>query len=294
MDVFISWSGPHSQAVANALRNWLPKIINALKPWLSSADIEKGARWSSDVASRLSSAKAGIICLTPSNLRADWILFEAGALSKTLENTYVCTLLVGLKPLDLAPPLAQFQATKAEKEDILNLLRTLNLSLGNEALSEGHLSEAFEVWWPKLKTELDNLPPDDVAKSPERSDRQVLEEILEISRNQNRPVAAALSDEDRGHVVEGRATKVIFSLGSVSSMRTDRTGKVIVFDISTLAGGSYKVQVPRDVSFDEIDKVVRAQVPSPSKMPHEPPAEEKPVPDVPKLSGEDLEKPGGK
>jgi TIR domain len=166
MDVFISWSGPRSQAVANALRNWLPKIINALKPWLSSADIDKGARWSSDVASRLSSAKAGIICLTPSNLHADWILFEAGALSKTLENTYVCTLLVGLKPSDLGPPLAQFQATKAEKEDVFGLLKTLNSGLGDGALADGHLAEAFEVWWPKLMAELDNLPADDVAKRP--------------------------------------------------------------------------------------------------------------------------------
>jgi hypothetical protein len=89
IDVFISWSGLRSGAVAEALRNWLPKVINALKPWLSTTDIDKGARWSTDVAVRLEVAKAGIICLTPSNLHSDWILFEAGALSKTLQNTFV-------------------------------------------------------------------------------------------------------------------------------------------------------------------------------------------------------------
>jgi hypothetical protein len=116
MDVFISWSGERSRAAAEALRGWLPKIINAIKPWLSSADIDKGARWSTDVASRLEAAKAGIICLTPSNLHSDWILFEAGALSKTLQNTFVCPFLIGLEPSDVKPPLAQFQATKAEKK----------------------------------------------------------------------------------------------------------------------------------------------------------------------------------
>ena len=39
MDIFIIWSGPKSYAVASALHGWLPKIVNAFKPWLSSVDI---------------------------------------------------------------------------------------------------------------------------------------------------------------------------------------------------------------------------------------------------------------
>src|SRR5579864_2265527 len=138
MDVFISWSGERSGAAAKALRDWLPKIINALKPWLSSADIDKGTRWSADVASRLQAAKAGIICLTPSNIHSDWILFEAGALSKTLQNTYVCPFLIELEPSDVKPPLAQFQATRAQKDEILKLLKTPNGALAENALPEGH------------------------------------------------------------------------------------------------------------------------------------------------------------
>jgi hypothetical protein len=87
MEVFISWSGPRSGAVATALKGWLPLVVNALKPWLSSADIDKGARWGKEIAEHLQTAKAGIICLTPSNTRSDWLLFEAGALSKTVDNT---------------------------------------------------------------------------------------------------------------------------------------------------------------------------------------------------------------
>jgi hypothetical protein len=41
VEVFISWSGERSKCVAEALRNWIPKIINAVLPWLSSADIDK-------------------------------------------------------------------------------------------------------------------------------------------------------------------------------------------------------------------------------------------------------------
>jgi len=41
MKVFISWSGQRSAAVADALRYWLPKVIQALEPWMSADDIEK-------------------------------------------------------------------------------------------------------------------------------------------------------------------------------------------------------------------------------------------------------------
>lgn len=192
MDVFISWSGERSRAAAEALRNWLPKIINAIKPWLSSEDIEKGARWSVDVAGRLEKVKAGIICLTPSNLHSEWILFEAGALSKTLQNTFVCPFLIGLEPSDVKPPLAQFQATKAVKADVLKLLKTLNTVLSESALGEEHIKEAFEVWWPKLEVQLKDLPADEPTAKPHRTERDILEEILALVRNQNRSRHPAL------------------------------------------------------------------------------------------------------
>src|SRR6266581_8474724 len=107
MDIFISWSGLRSEAVAKTLHGWLPKIVNAFKPWLSSADIDKGARWNSELTSTLQQSRAGIICLTPSNLHADWILFESGALSKQVEHTFVCPLLIGLEPADVKGPLSQ-------------------------------------------------------------------------------------------------------------------------------------------------------------------------------------------
>jgi hypothetical protein len=186
MDVFISWSGERSRATAEALRGWLPKIINALKPWLSSADIDKGARWGTDVASRLETAKASIICLTPSNLHSDWILFEAGALSKTLQNTFVCPFLIGLEPSDIKQPLAQFQATRAVKGDVLKLLKTLNKAIGNLALDDEHIKEVFEVWWPKLESQLTKLPKDEVTGETRRSDRELLEEVLSLLRSQAR------------------------------------------------------------------------------------------------------------
>lgn len=189
MDVFISWSGERSRRAAEALKMWLPKVINALRPWLSATDIEKGSRWSADVASRLQDSRLGIICLTPGNLHADWILFESGALSKTLPNTYVCPLLFELHPADVKGPLAQFQATRANKEEVKQLLKTVNSALGDHALAEAHLDEAFDVWWPKLEQQFQDLPREEEEGTSKRPERELLEEILGLVRSQIRSEA---------------------------------------------------------------------------------------------------------
>lgn len=75
MLVFLSWSGDRSKAVAEALAAWLGQVVQAVEPWLSR-DIAKGTRWGSEVADRLEKSRVGIVCLTPENLDAPWILFE--------------------------------------------------------------------------------------------------------------------------------------------------------------------------------------------------------------------------
>ena len=183
MDIFISWSGPRSRAVAEALKEYLPMIVNAFNPWLSCADIDKGARWNSDLTAALATAKAGIICLTPNNLAAPYILFESGAISKTVEKSFVCTLLIGMETSDVSGPLAQFQATKLTKEDLLQLLKTLNKALGESALKESQAEATFELCWPKLKEKLDNLPADGPEGRPHRKDRELLEELVDSVRS---------------------------------------------------------------------------------------------------------------
>jgi hypothetical protein len=184
MKVFISWSGQRSAAVADALRYWLPKVIQALEPWMSADDIEKGTRWRSGLASELEQSSVGIICLTRENLDSTWIHFEAGALSKQQQNTYVCTLLFGLEPTDVREPLAQFQHTRATKDDLRKLISTINGVLGDSKLPESELSESFEVWWPKLEERLSSIGEPPTAVVPVRRDRELLEEILSILRTQ--------------------------------------------------------------------------------------------------------------
>jgi len=183
MKVFISFSGTRSHAVAEVFNDWLPIVINAVKPFYAS-DIDKGTRWASEISIQLQDAKFGLICLTPENLNAPWILFEAGALSKTLEKTFVCTFLLDVNPVDLQKPLADFQFTQFDKRDIKKLLETINKALEGDALDEKILDKQFEKWWPDLESKLIDISKiNGNPKRPKREDREILEEMLLILRS---------------------------------------------------------------------------------------------------------------
>ena len=186
MKVFISWSGERSKIIAQALRNWLPKVIQASEPWMSQEDISSGVRWSLEIFNELENTKVGIVCITPENQHNPWILFESGALSKSIEHTYVIPYLYDMNPSQISGPLVQFQAVQSQKEGTLKLLLAINKALGEKGLEESELKEVFEVWWYKLEDSLNNVPEYTGEKQKVRPQSEILEEILENTREQLR------------------------------------------------------------------------------------------------------------
>lgn len=178
MKIFISWSGDKSKNIAEALYEWLPNVIQGLEPWISVNDIEKGTVWRSEVSSQLEAASVGIICLTSDNLEKPWLLFEAGAISKKLNDSYVCTYLFGIEPSDVKDPLAQFQSTRANKEDTHKLLLTINQAQGEKSLSKDRIDKSFDKWWPELEQKLKAVPDQSPHSEILRTDREILQEIL--------------------------------------------------------------------------------------------------------------------
>src|SRR5260370_34207518 len=124
--------------------------------------------------------KVGIICSPAENLRADWILYEAGALSKTLDaKTRVCTyLLAGLESRNLKPPLSLFQWTKADKADTRKLIHTINKHLDATPVSESSLDTIFEKMWPDLQQKLAALQDPSQTPPPLPSTQDMVAEIL--------------------------------------------------------------------------------------------------------------------
>ena len=151
MRIFISWSGERSHKIAELFKDWIQCVIQAAKPWISSHDIERGALWYTEISKTLADSQFGILCLTPENKTEPWILFEAGALAKGIEENRVCTLLIDLRNTDIDNPLAQFNHTIAcDKESMWELVQTINNALLENKLQEKVLKSVFETYWEQF------------------------------------------------------------------------------------------------------------------------------------------------
>jgi hypothetical protein len=190
MHVFLSWSGHRSRAVAEILNDWLQCVIQAIRPWMSSKDIDRGSLWFSEISDQLRDTKLGIICLTKDNQTKPWILFESGALAKGLTSARVCTFLIDLEPAEVGNPLAQFNHTLPDKEGVYQLVRTLNSNLGEKSLTDKVLDQVFDTYWPQFEKSfrdaVENHPPSEVIEP--RSEGSMLAEVLRTVRSLDRRV----------------------------------------------------------------------------------------------------------
>lgn len=178
--VFISWSKERSKHIAQALDVWLPDVFHDVKTWISQHDIAAGSRWGSALGEALQQCNFGVICLTPDNVDSKWLLFEAGALSKSFVGSRVVPLLYQLKPTDLEFPLSQFQHVQADVQGILALVKSIN-DIRDEPIEEQRLERGFKKWWPDLEKRLTLGTPPEVSPRA-RSDRELLEELLQLVR----------------------------------------------------------------------------------------------------------------
>jgi len=210
--VFISWSGDRSKVFGEILREWLPKVVH-VRPFFSPEDTAKGSNWYSEIISELGQARIGIICITSDNLTAPWLMFEAGAISKSLARPKVCPILFGMSATSLVGPLATFQATEFARDEMMRLVCMINDEAGDDKLDQKTLAEVFDTWWPKLdapvKRALNRPGKISTAAVPSRADREILEEILVRTRsigNQEKEFKGRLYS-NLGYLVGERSTQ---------------------------------------------------------------------------------------
>lgn len=192
MKLFVSWSGEYSRQIAAALKRWIPAVIQSVEVFYSPEDIEKGDDWNSRLNQELEECKYGIVCLTPENVKAPWINFEAGALAKTMDSR-VSALMLGIETSDVKGPLSRFQNTRFEKEDFKKLVRSINRTT-DKPLASDVLDYIFNSMWPHLQTSLSEIESELKAHfsdgaamtEPERKENDALQEMLHILRKMDR------------------------------------------------------------------------------------------------------------
>lgn len=191
MKVFISWSGERSRRVAELLHTWIECVIQAVEPWVSSSDIDRGALWFTQIIDELSTTTHGIICLTRENKEKPWILFEAGALAKGLASSRIYTLLVDLNPEDIRDPLAQFNHTRPTEGEMFKLVSSINRGLEAKGLKEGVLANAFKTYWPQFQESFNKIiteTEETTAPKVERPQGDILSDILNAVRGLDKRV----------------------------------------------------------------------------------------------------------
>jgi len=181
MKVFLSWSGEQSKAYASALRDWLPLLVHFVEPWVSDADIEAGERWAAEVGKELENSNFGILCITRENISSQWLLFEAGALSRSMQEGRVIPLLFDIDFKDISGPLAQFQAKKFDGKGMWDTLCAIN-RLGESPVQDARLKQLFDALWPDFEKQVETIPTNVKTAKATRPQAEVLEELVSSVR----------------------------------------------------------------------------------------------------------------
>lgn len=141
--VFLSWSGNESKRYATVWHSWIKDVFDDAKVFLSSKDIKAGADWRQKISRKIRQSKVGIVFITAKNMKAPWILFEAGALAIAKRRRLIICMVSGT--VDKLPePLSAFYAVGGDKAGAKKIFEVLKAEVGKPKVK-------FSLVWPKLE-----------------------------------------------------------------------------------------------------------------------------------------------
>lgn len=226
MKMFYSWSGKKSHKIALSFSEWIPCLLNAVKPWVSSEDIDRGSIWLNDILEQLKDTNYGLVFVTKENQNKPWILFESGALSKGLNESRVYTVLIDLqvRDIDSSSPLKHLNHTTLDEEGVLKLLKSINKNLEHR-LDDSILEMSFKALWPVLFEKISQVQKEEPTPNiPQRDDKNVLNDILDNVLNINKKIGRGELGRQSRYIDHGHATSLFKRLNDMelddSSIRT--------------------------------------------------------------------------
>lgn len=212
MQIFLSWSGELSRAVAELFQDWLPNVIQDCNEFFISTEIAKGTEWYSNISENLRSSEVGIAFITAENASTPWLNYEAGALLARFreDQSKLIPVLINLKNSDYDGPMANLQLTNlTEDKDIRGLVLDIARHVNSPA-QESTIGRAFEVFLPDFKNRLQKLVKESPTElpAPRRTVEQKLDEILELVRSTSGPVQGITRREERARFAASQTLDV--------------------------------------------------------------------------------------
>jgi hypothetical protein len=227
MKVFVSWSKARSHAIAMAIHEWLPTVVQECREIFVSSEQEKGVAWFSNIAEHIDEAAVGLVLITPENQHEAWLNFEGGALLGRFQEKRVCPVLIGMKPSEYSGPLTNLHMTVIDdKADVLKLLKKIS-SLSTSPIEHGVLEKSHERAWPDLESAIKAAEALQTPVTAKRSDSDKIDEMLSLLRSMNvrdsRSLATAASQRTTLQHLKNWQTKS-------SSKTTDPALLIAVWD----------------------------------------------------------------
>lgn len=166
-----------------------------------SKEIEGGARWTHEIPKQLNECGDGLVVVTTENHVAPWLHFEAGALSKQIDASYVTPLLFDAEIGEIqGTPLALFQAKRIDQDDLRQLMVEMGSRRGKE---EAGIRRRFNHAWEDFESAISGLRKT-ATKTKRRLNNDDLGAMIEsltaqISRiaRPEKSVAAAIAGQGR-------------------------------------------------------------------------------------------------
>lgn len=233
MRVFLSWSGERSQYVAEQFSEWLPVVVQGVETFMSKHDVDAGSRWAREIDEQLEATDFGVLFVTPESQHEPWLVHEAGALGKSIEESRVVPMLIDMSPSDLDWPLARFQAKSLNKPGIWDLVDSINKARGDDQRDAEVLEKAFNGQWSDLESGLEGIPPlseseptleeATLEEAQTRRDEK-LDEVLELVRSITRdPGLKIIADRlDEIESVVRKTSERAVDEDTVESLREER------------------------------------------------------------------------
>ncbi len=167
-------------------------MLQAVDPWMSEENLAKGKPWFDELRKALDEILYGVFCVTEESQESQWMSWEAGLLSASsvVGEKRVAPLVIGMPKGSLRGPLSIYQATETTYDDVLRLVKNINLAMTDgRSVPDNRIEGTFQLAWPTLENLLSEASsiPVESHRAPVKTDDR-LDKVVALLRDTQRQI----------------------------------------------------------------------------------------------------------